>query len=425
MGKIVFFNLPGATGHINPTVGLVKQLVSYGENIIYYAGEESRQQFENLGVEFRSYERWFHYNHNAETGVDILKMAFAEIDMTLACIEPLLEITRQDNPDCIIYDPCCVWGKYIGESLDLPTVSSITTLVSSPWILFCDLKFTAIIIASLLKGIPRIFWARRIGMKLMDKTGVEYRGIFYHIFDFFACVGELNIVFNSKLYQPYVDKLTGDFQFVGPSIPQNRDSIHWDFSRYTNKKVIYVSLGTIHNQDIEFYQNIITAFAHEDVEVIMSVGKQIALDLLDPIPSNFTVANFVPQLEVLQHTDVFISHGGMNSLNEALYFNVPVLVVPRQIEQEFNGKRLAKLGVAKLLKKKLPSARRINSVVKELLEDPSYKLRAREYGEELRSSGGYIAAADRILEFIYGTKHKDRIVASRSSGTVQSLEPLQ
>ena len=402
MGKIVFFNLPGASGHINPTVGVVEHLVSKGVEVIYYAGEGSREQFERVGAEFRTYDSWFQYSHNAEIGADILTMAFAEIDMTLACIEPLLEITRQDNPDCVIYDPCCVWGKYIGESLQLPTVSSITTLVSSHWLLLCDWRLSLHIIGCLLKGVTRIAWARRVGIELMAKIGVEFRGIYYHIFDFFACVGELNIVFNSKTYQPFENKLQGDFRFVGPSIPEKRDTVEMDFSFLENKQLIYVSLGTIHNQDLGFYKNVMTAFSHDDVKVIMSVGKQTNISDLGEIPDNFTVENFVPQLEVLKRTDVFISHGGMNSLNEAMYFDVPTIVIPQQIEQAFNGRRLSDLGVVKLLKSGKPTAKEIKMAVDEVLSDNSYKKNAQNYGKELRSGGGYVAAAEAILEYVYG-----------------------
>jgi len=79
--------------------------------------------------------------------------------------------------------------------------------------------------------------------------------------------------------------------------------------------------------------------------VIMSVGRNIQIESLGLVPDNFLVENFVPQLEVLKRADVFITHGGMNSLNEALYFGVPVIVVPQQVEQAFNMRRLKKLGV--------------------------------------------------------------------------------
>ena len=55
MSTAVLFNLPGAAGHINPTVGLVSELIARGERVIYYAGEDSRLQFEALGATFRTY----------------------------------------------------------------------------------------------------------------------------------------------------------------------------------------------------------------------------------------------------------------------------------------------------------------------------------------------------------------------------------
>ncbi|PCJ20456.1 MAG: hypothetical protein COB04_04155 [Gammaproteobacteria bacterium] len=422
MNKIVFFNLPGASGHINPTVGVVKELINSGVEVIYYAGEDSREKFEKIGATFRNYETWFDYSHNAEVGTDILTMAFAEIDLTLACIEPLLEITRQDQPDCIIYDPCCVWGKYIGEALKLPTVSSITTLVSTPWLLLCDWRLSLTIVASLLKGIPKITWARKIGIELMAKIGAEFRGIFYHIFDFFACVGELNIVFNSKSYQPFHNKLDGDFRFVGPSIPENRDAVNMDFSFIKGKQVIYVSLGTLHNQDINFYKNIITAFKEqEDSHVIMSVGKQTDITELGPIPTNFTVENFVPQLDVLKKTDLFITHGGMNSLNEAMYFGVPVIILPQQVEQAFNGRRLKKMGVAKILNSKKTTPEIIKQTAQEVLSNPSYKTSAEDYSVELRDGGGYVAAADAILRYVYGTEYSKTLQQTQNTPTPEAV----
>lgn len=423
MNKIVFFNLPGASGHINPTIGVVKELVANGIEVIYYAGEDCRQQFENIGATFRTYDKWFNYHHNAEVGTDILTMAFAEIDLTLACIEPLLEITKEDSPDCIIYDPCCVWGKYIGESLHLPTVSSITTLVSTPWLLLCDRRLSFTIIASLLKGIPKIAWARKIGIELMAKIGTEFRGIFYHIFDFFACVGELNIVFNSKSYQPFVNKLQGDFRFVGPSVPENRDTTTMDFSRYKNRQVIYISLGTLHNQRVDFYRNVISAFADKDAEIILSIGRQTEITELGDLPANFTVKQFVPQLEVLKHTDLFITHGGMNSLNEAMYFNVPALIIPQQVEQAFNGRRLAKMGVAKLLPESQLSAQEIYRAAQEILSNPTYKASAQRYGEELRRGGGYIAATHAILCYVYGDNYIEKLNNQDSSArTLQTVQ---
>jgi MGT family glycosyltransferase len=399
MGRCVFFNLPGASGHINPTVGLVRELIARGEQVIYYAGEDSRAKFTRLGVEFRTYDEWFQYTHSASTAKNILDFALVEIDMALKCIEPLLERTREDNPDYLIYDSCCVWGKYIGEALHKPTIACITTLVSSPWVMLSDLPLSLHVTGVLIRGIPLITWARRQGIALMAKIGVEFRGILYHIFDFFACLGELNIVFNTREFQPFADRLKGRFHYVGASIPEGRDEGSLDLERFGNRPLIYVSMGTVHNHNADFYRTVMEALENEPVGVIMSIGYNIDARDLGRIPDNFIVEQFVPQLEVLKHADVFITHGGMNSLNEALYFGVPVIVVPQQIEQSFNMRRLKKIGVAQPMPKEL-TPQSIRDAVYCVLKDERYTNNARTYSEVLRKGGGHKAAAQHILDFI-------------------------
>ncbi|MDY6944060.1 MAG: glycosyltransferase, partial [Pseudomonadota bacterium] len=232
-----------------------------------------------------------------------------------------------------------------------------------------------------------------------EKIGVEFRGIFYHVFDFFACLGDLNIVFNTREYQPFVNQLVGDFRFVGASIPDGRDAGSMKFDFFNKKKLVYVSLGTLHNQDLGFYRAVMDALADEDLNVMMSIGRNNSVADLGPIPDNFTVENFVPQLEVLKRADAFITHGGMNSLNEALYFGVPVIVVPQQVEQAFNTRRLGRFGVSQSLGRKALTPEGIRRQVMQVLNDAAFKNSAIAYGRSLRQAGGYKAAASAIIDF--------------------------
>jgi UDP:flavonoid glycosyltransferase YjiC (YdhE family) len=52
MSKVIFFNIP-ATGHVNPSIPLVKELVTRGERVIYYCTETYRAKIESTGAEFR------------------------------------------------------------------------------------------------------------------------------------------------------------------------------------------------------------------------------------------------------------------------------------------------------------------------------------------------------------------------------------
>jgi len=393
--------LPGASGHINPTVGLVKELVDRGEHVIYYAGEDSRLKFTGLGAEFRTYEQWFDYQHNAEIGSSLLPMAVEELNMTMSSIDGLIAQAKEDGADYIIYDSCCPWGKYIAASLGIPGINSITTIVSTPWLLLSDLKMAIFILWTLITGGPRIIpRARRQLIDMLARINVPYQGIFFHIFDFFASVGDKNIVFNTREYQPFDEKLVGDFEYVGASIPERRDDIGDEFKELNGKPLVYVSLGTLHNSDVEFYRNIIKAFKGTDYDVIMSVGRNIDMADLGELPDNVKAYPFVPQLHILKHAKAFVTHGGMNSLNEGLYFGVPVVVCPQQFEQAFNGRRLEKLGIAKTLGTNRPSSADMFKAVREVVEDQGMSERVKEYSELMQKCGGYRRAADIILNFV-------------------------
>ena len=416
MPKVMFFNLPGASGHINPTVGLVAELIAKGEEVIYYAGEDSRAKFTALGVEFRTYDSWFQYHHNPEVGKDILTMAVAELNMMDACIDDLREIAREEEIDYIIYDACCIWAKYLAESLSIPGINSLTTIVSSPWIPFSDLRMGAHVGKTLLTGAPRIIpWARKLLIDILERSNVTYRGLFYHVFDVFACVGDLNIVFNTPEYQPFVDKLEGNFHFVGASIPDRRDEIDEEFLSIGKKPLVYVSLGTLHNDSLAFFKNCIEALKDSDYEVIMSIGNTVKPEDLGPLPDNIKAYPRVPQLHILKHASAFITHGGMNSLNEGLYFGVPVIICPQQFEQAFNGRRLQKMGIAKTLANSIPSANKVREGVEAVINDPQMKKRTEAYGQVLKAAGGYKRAAELIIDYTKKSQVPGRTVVKKAN----------
>ena len=53
MSKIVFFNIP-AHGHTNPTLGVVKELVSRGHQVWYFSYNTMREKIESAGAAFVS-----------------------------------------------------------------------------------------------------------------------------------------------------------------------------------------------------------------------------------------------------------------------------------------------------------------------------------------------------------------------------------
>merc|ERR1719428_2561852 len=84
----------------------------------------------------------------------------------------------------------------------------------------------------------------------------------------------------------------------------------------------------------------------ESIVVVVATGpKDDVLDGVPSIPSNFILRRAVPQLEVLKRCNAFITHGGANSMHEALSLQVPMAVLPLFGDQHFNAKSIERCGV--------------------------------------------------------------------------------
>ncbi len=89
------------------------------------------------------------------------------------------------------------------------------------------------------------------------------------------------------------------------------------------------------------------------------------------IPERVRVFDFVPQITVLQDTYLFITHGGINSLKEAIYMTVPLLVYPINLDwdQVGNAARVEyhNIGLRGNLKK--VNSKELMIKIKTLIED--------------------------------------------------------
>ena len=104
----------------------------------------------------------------------------------------------------------------------------------------------------------------------------------------------------------------------------------------------------------------------------------------------------VPQVALLEHTDVFVSHVGANSMHEALFHGVPLVCVPFFGDQPLNARRVVAAGAGGELPQSDIDAARVRSEVDRVCADPAYVRSAQRIGRELRAGGG-VERAMRIL----------------------------
>lgn len=382
MARGLFLNTARSHGHINPTIGLVKELVARGDEVIYVSDGQFKEKLEKVGAKFIACdeEKLNEITNIEET--DVFKML--EVFQRTNQLITETAMTVKAGFDYLVYDEGIIVTEELLEKLKIKKVVALSTAFAM------NNKIVGEIINNL-KAINRI------------PEGVDISTHAFKFIDDFLSGKhtDLNIVFTSKYYQPYGDEFDNDkYKFVGPSITNRHEVTEFKIENPDNKKMIFISLGTIVNQNLKFYKDCFEALgSRNDLIVIMSVGKKIDIKDLGEIPQNFKVYNYVPQLEVLEQVDLFVTHGGMNSASEGLYNDLPLVVVPQMIDQFAVAKRVKEFGAGIELKDNVNS-NSISEAINKILSDSSYKENAIKIGKSLREAGGYKKAVDYIHNII-------------------------
>ncbi len=397
MAKVLFFNLP-AYGHMNPTLPLVAELVHRGEHVIYYSSEAFRPAIEQAGATFRGVDAFF----NERTSVDenLVRFSYTLIRATQEILPAILSDVTADKPDYILYDSLCVWGKCVAQILRIPAIASVTTLARPHSLLHPE------VLASLPAAMPTMiqmsFEGRRELAKFLAITKQLHET--YHIprpqlAEVYNNLAELNIVYTTRQLQIYPNSFDERFKFVGPFLGLRVEAPSFPFDELGDEPVIYISLGTVFNDKRDFYRLCLEAFADLNYRVVMSIGNKTDILHLGTIPGNFIVKPFVPQLQLLQRTTLFITHSGMNSVSEGLSAGVPLLMIPQAADQLFIAQRVQRLGAGKMLRNTQLSAHRLRNAAEEILAQPAFQQRSANIGASFRQAGGPTFAVDEIEAF--------------------------
>jgi UDP:flavonoid glycosyltransferase YjiC (YdhE family) len=157
--------------------------------------------------------------------------------------------------------------------------------------------------------------------------------------------------------------------------------------------LIYVSLGSLGSADVELMNRLVGTLAETPHRYVVSKGPQHELIELAP---NMTGAEFLPQPAILPHVDLVITHGGNNTVTEAVHFGKPMIVLPLFWDQYDNAQRVAECGFGERLATYEFENAQLHSAIERLLAaDPP---RLREASARLQASPGTVKAADLIQE---------------------------
>ena len=387
MSKIVFFCIP-AHGHTNPTLGVVKELVSHGHEVWYYSYNIMREKIESAGATFISCDDYdMEQNLSAKDSTRVGKdLAFSTkilVDTTLALDDKICRDMAELKPDCVVADSMALWGKAVALKLGIPFVSSTTT--------FAFNQHSAKIMKQGLGDLLKMLFA-------MPKTSKQVKRLKekgYPIKNILDIIGNDDsthtIVYTSPEFQPCSETFSEKYAFVGPSIRPATEATEKKMD-----KLIYISMGTVNNDMMPFYKACISALRDTDYQVIMSVGNLVSIEDFEELPENISVFSHVDQISVLEKADVFVSHCGMNSVNESLYFEVPLVMIPQTSEQKGVAERVSQLGAGIKLDKSDGAS--VLSAINKILSVDTYKQNAKKIADGFKKSSGAKGAADKIIQ---------------------------
>jgi MGT family glycosyltransferase len=388
MSKVLFIN-GTAHGHLNPTFPLVHELSRRGEDVIYFSTKEFQSKIEASGARFLDYgdELGLFFKNFKPSGnhpfYTLIEFLLAQ-DMAMSHI--ILEKTKGMHFDYIIHDAMMGGGNIVTRQLGIPAICSCTS-------------FTANKLPVPPSMLARGFHPQLDRIYQQAEAAGGQPGVLPDLMDIFFKKENLNIVFTSRLFQPGGEGYDSSFQFVGPSMGERGDDEPGLLDGVGDRPLVYISMGTINNSLTLFYKYCMEAFSGEASIVVLSVGTKVDINSLGAIPQNFIVRNTVPQLQVLKRANAFISHGGLNSVSEALYYGVPIVAIPLANDQPMVARQLEALGAGIELKMQEITPVQISDAVHKVISDPAYQAASKNIGRSFAEAGGCMAAADSIYEY--------------------------
>jgi MGT family glycosyltransferase len=391
--KLAVLNI-GAHGHVNPTLPVVADLVRRGVEVTYFATAGFEGAVQATGARFVAYDSPF--INNAPTEAKNARLAPADLVARFPLrligeaehvLPQLLRHLEADRPDALIYDNMCLAGRLAAEHLSLPAMTFRPSYAANEHF-------------SLGRAFGEVSEEHpaRVEFRAVAKRVAERYGVTELVArDPFSHAEALNVVFMPRAFQPAGDTFDERFLFVGPAIPAGAPLRQ----RQDSPPVLLISLGTVFNEWPEFFNMTFDAFGSSSWHVVAAVGNRIDPKTLKSVPDNFSVHPHVAQLDALSRATAFVTHGGMNSTQEGLWYGVPLVVIPQMHEQAQTARRVQELQLGRaFLDRAHVTVDSLREAVADVVHNPLYTQNIARIRQADEAAGGAPRAAEAIERFL-------------------------
>jgi MGT family glycosyltransferase len=418
------------TGHLNPLISLSQQLQSRGHKITFFEKSTIEARVREAGIEFVPIGRENRPPLKPKTAEPYDPSLWQELSILRSNVKRVIcdvEMFLQETPsalvrsgvNALIVNEIVLTGPTIAEMLGLPYFVISTSVphtfgwrdhpgrVETPASWLFRLQRTWLEISALrMRGPIRVAldsYRQRAGLGPVRKM--------QRVFPELAQITQLP----ECLDLPRA-ALPRNFHYTGPFVNKAaRPKVEFPWNRLDGRPIIYASLGTTRNVRPAVFRLVAKVCQEFDLQLVISLGNRFDPTMFADLPGKTVVVKYAPQLELLQMAQVVITHGGSNTVFEALMEGKPMLVIPIAHDQPALAVRLARLKIAEVIPVDTISAKRLRSSLLKLLTNASYHDAAKKAQARIHSVSGLERAAE-IIEEALNREVRDRVAKKEASG---------
>jgi zeaxanthin glucosyltransferase len=393
--KHVLFVVLPERGHIHPFLGAAEALAARNVRVSFYAPRDVRSILEPLGwgdVALPEGAPPPASEHRGEVFAELLAdplrlrawIRAMLVDAAEAAIGPLRAHLRRSKPSVVVIDPMAYFAAIGAEEEAIPWLGLSTSL--NPCI-GDDVESELIATLRALDGARHaLFRSHGIAARFRVSDVLSPRGTF--VLSTQALVG-------TELPDDGVP-----VHLVGAALPKvspPAPPINLGFA--AGRPLVYVSFGSQAYHQPARLAVVFEAARLVDAAFVVAMGELAHGPFARAAPPNVAPVSFAPQLDLLARAKVAISHGGANSVLEALTHGVPLVVSPLCNDQPHNASLVARAGVGRVIDLGLATPLSLAEALRALLsEDAVERHAARRVGRSYGEAGG----ADRIADLVLG-----------------------
>jgi zeaxanthin glucosyltransferase len=404
---------PPVPGHIHPFAALGRELIARGHRVTCFQLADLEQKIVEEGLEFHRVGVGDFPPGSLRGWLDALgrRKGFAALRYTIGAACRMTAMTCRELPnavgtagvDALLVDQMEPAGGAVAERLGLPFVTVCNALLMNRDPIapppFSSWRYTD------------AWWARlrnRVGYAVSDRLTKpiaqavsQYRREWKlpalaspdDSFSRLAQICQMPREFDfPRAALPTV------FHYVGPLRGGAPRPVEFPWDRLDGRPLVYASLGTLQNSREPLFRTFAEACRSLDVQLVISHGGGLTEQEATGLPGTPLVVSYAPQVDLLAHAALTITHAGLNTVLDSMANGVPVVAVPITYEQPAIARRVEWAGAGRVIALNRLTPSRLREAAQAVLERPGYRAAARRLAEATRNAGGTRRAADIVEE---------------------------